>query len=176
MLRLFRRKPQNPTIAAIYGAIVAQARLPYFYDQLGVPDTVEGRFEMILLHLVLVLRRVGAHGAVAQALFDRFCLDMDHNLRELGVSDLGVPRKMRAFAEAFYGRAAAYDHALASEAKDDLATALARNVWGFEAVGLAAHGLAAYVRRSVAALERAETEELSRFAWPHVEPEQVPVS
>src|SRR4051812_22915736 len=93
----FRKPPAPPgTIEAIYGMIVAQAREPVFYRTLGVPDTVEGRFDMVLLHLWLVLRRLReSEGGVAlsQALFDHFCADMDANLRELGVGDLTVPKR-----------------------------------------------------------------------------------
>src|SRR5262249_18838863 len=121
IFRLFRRDPQAATIAALYGAIVAQARNPAFYLEYGVPDTPEGRFDMIVLHLALVCRRLGrAQGpdqaparSVSQAVFDMFCRDMDHNLREMGVSDIGVPKKMRKLGEAFYGRLDAYDRALA---------------------------------------------------------------
>ena len=103
------------TIEAIYGMIVTQAREPLFYRDLGVPDTVNGRFDLLVLHLWMVLRRLKPiEGALAcQALFDRFCDDMDANLREMGVGDLTVPKRMQAFGEAFYGRAAAYDLALA---------------------------------------------------------------
>ena len=115
MLPLFRRPPKR-TIAALYGAIVAQARVPVFYQGLGVPDTVLGRFDMIVLHLVLLLRRLregeAAHRELAQGVFDAFCRDMDDNLREMGISDQGVPRQMRKVGEAFYGRAQAYEAAL----------------------------------------------------------------
>ena len=112
------RKPRTPlrgTIEAIYGMIVTQAREPLFYRALGVPDTVNGRFDLLLLHLWLVLRRlksVEGGAALSQALFDHFCNDMDDNLREMGVGDLTVPKRMQAFGEAFYGRTAAYDLAL----------------------------------------------------------------
>src|ERR1700709_1430457 len=112
------RKPHAPlrgTIEAIYGMIVAQAREPLFYAGLGVPDTVNGRYDMLLLHLWMVLRRLrtAEDGAdLSQALFDHFCGDMDDNLREMGVGDLTVPKRMQKFGEAFYGRAAAYDLAL----------------------------------------------------------------
>jgi cytochrome b pre-mRNA-processing protein 3 len=133
MLNLFRRKPAT-IIVSLYGAIVAQARQPGFYAELGVPDTLEGRFDMIVLHLALVMRRLRAGGQAEQEgmqeLFDLFCRDMDHNLREMGVSDLGVPKKMRKFGEAFYGRAAAYDRALDSADHQAIAEALSRNVFG----------------------------------------------
>src|SRR6476661_990187 len=105
-LALFRRARSDGTITTLYGAIVAQAREPVFYRDYGVPDTQDGRFDMIVLHLALVLRclRQADLGSspLAQGLFDTFCTDMDHNLREQGLSDAAVPRRMRAFGEAFY--------------------------------------------------------------------------
>ena len=87
-----------------------------------MPDTVLGRFDMIVLHLVLLLRRLrageAAHRALAQGVFDAFCRDMDDNLREMGISDQGVPRQMRKVGEAFYGRAQAYEAALAEPGDD----------------------------------------------------------
>ena len=149
---LFRRSPK-PTIAALYGAIVAQARLPRFYEDYRVPDTVLGRFDMVLLHVVLVLRRLrqgeARDRALAQQLFDTFCRDMDHNLREMGISDQGVPRQMRRVGEAFYGRAQAYEAALAAESDAALGDALVRNVHAGAAVDEAALGaLSAYVREA----------------------------
>src|SRR5436190_3819405 len=139
------------TIAALYGAIVARARDPRFYESYEVPDTVLGRFDLIVLHLALVLRRLregdAAMSGLAQGVFDAFCRDMDHNLREMGISDQGVPRQMCRVGEAFYGRAQAYDAALAPPGGDALAQALARNVYAGagEAHGAAAR-LATYVR------------------------------
>ncbi|HEY0568332.1 MAG TPA: ubiquinol-cytochrome C chaperone family protein, partial [Xanthobacteraceae bacterium] len=118
------------TIEAIYGMIVTQAREPLFYRDLGVPDTVNSRFDLLLLHLWMVLRRLrkaGGGAELSQALFDRFCDDMDGNLREMGVGDLTVPKRMQAFGEAFYGRSAAYDLAL-TEGAEALAQALCRNI------------------------------------------------
>src|SRR6516164_5183718 len=88
--RKCRPPVRGATIEAIYGMIVAQARLPAFYLRFGVPDTVNGRFDMVVLHLWMVLGRLRAGGARAEAqqLFDRFCNDMDANLREMGVGDL----------------------------------------------------------------------------------------
>src|SRR5262249_51919508 len=108
IFHLFRRPPQDDTIASLYGTIVAQARAPVFYQIYGVPDTVNGRFEMIVLHAVLLLRRLSTEPepgrVLGQRIFDRFCEDMDANLREMGVGDLAVPRTMKRFGEAFYGR------------------------------------------------------------------------
>jgi cytochrome b pre-mRNA-processing protein 3 len=154
---LFRRSPK-PTITALYGVIVAQARTPRFYEDYAVPDTVLGRFDMVLLHAVLVLRRLRAGAArdraLAQELFDAFCSDMDHNLREMGISDQGVPREMRRVGEAFYGRAQAYDAALAEDDDAVLREALARNVYAGldDASGTAVKALSAYVREAARAL------------------------
>jgi cytochrome b pre-mRNA-processing protein 3 len=148
IFRLFR-SPQNDSIASLYGMIVAQARAPEFYESYGVPDTVNGRFEMIVLHLVLVLRRLSAEPEPArglgQAVFDLFCRDMDANLREMGVGDLGVPRSMQGIGEAFYGRQAAYGAALAATEPGPLIAALERNVFAGE-TGPAR--LAGYVRET----------------------------
>jgi len=149
----FRRQTQDPKIARLYGTIVAQARSPCFYADYGVPDTVNGRLDMIILHLVLLLRRMGrepqAVQAVGQEVFNLFCRDIDHNLREMGVGDLSVPKQMRGVGEAYYGRAAAYDAALAA-GDGELVAALTRNIFGGPSDG--ARRLAAYVRESVAAL------------------------
>jgi cytochrome b pre-mRNA-processing protein 3 len=154
------------TIEAIYGTIVAQAREPLFYREFGAPDTVNGRFDMVLLHLWLVLRRLrglkGSEG-LSQALFDHFCSDMDANLREMGVGDLTVPKRMQKFGEAFYGRAAAYDAALQAGA-EALAQALNRNV--LEARDIAqARRLAAYVEAAIAALGGVDDTAITAAVW-----------
>ena len=148
ILPLFRRPSR--TIAALYGAIVAQARNTRFYEDLAVPDTVLGRFDMVLLHVVLVLRRLreGEDRALAQGLFDAFCRDMDHNLREMGVSDQGVPKHMQRVGEAFYGRAQAYEAALGAPGEGALSDALARNVYAEMAEPRMAATLAHYVRQA----------------------------
>lgn len=158
MLNVFRRKQAGDNIVSLYGAIVAQARKPVFYSGLGVPDSLNGRFDMIVLHLALVMRRLRAGAppaeqAAVQQLFDHFCRDMEHNLREMGVSDLAVPRRMRAFGEAFYGRAAAYDRALESGDADALTAALCRNVFARERTERdGPERLCAYVQRCEALL------------------------
>src|SRR5712672_3850397 len=164
------RKPRNPsrgTIEAIYGMIVTQAREPLFYRDLGVPDTVNGRFDLLVLHLWMVLRRlksIEAGGArVSQALFDHFCDDMDANLREMGVGDLAVPKRMQAFGEAFYGRAAAYDRALAA-GTEPLAQALCRNILDGGDIGRARQ-LAAYANAVIAALARLDDASVGSGSW-----------
>ena len=154
------------TIALLYGAIVAQARDARFYQAYRVPDTVLGRFDLIVLHLALVLRRLREDAAMrtpAQRVFDAFCRDMDHNLREMGISDQGVPRQMRRVGEAFYGRAQAYEAALRESGAGALAQALARNVYAEAAEPQAAAlHLAAYVRLAVATLEQQPLADVAR--------------
>src|SRR3954453_8382341 len=154
----------NPTIAVLYGAIVAQARDPRFYAAYAVPDTVLGRFDLIVLHLALVLRRLREDAAtrtLAQGVFDEFCRDMDRNLREMGISDPGVPRQMQKVGEAFYGRAQAYDVALAADRDGPLAHALIRNVYaGISGREVEAGRMAAYVRQMAAMLDAQPLEEL----------------
>jgi cytochrome b pre-mRNA-processing protein 3 len=157
---LFRRSARPGTISALYGAIVAQARLPGFYRDYAVPDTVEGRFELVVLHLALVLDRLGEEPelrALGQGVFDHFCQDMDHNLREMGVGDLTVPKQMRRMGGTFYDRAQAYRDALAATndkalAELALAEILTRNIYD-GAPGQQAHRLAAYMREAVGHLK-----------------------
>jgi cytochrome b pre-mRNA-processing protein 3 len=160
ILPWFRRSPQGRTIAALYGAIVAQARSVSFYADFGVPDTVEGRFDLIVLHLVLLLHRLGRQAEaerglgqqLGQDLFDEFCRDLDGNLREMGTGDLAVPKKMQAFAGAFYGRQAAYLAALSGPDGRDFEKALARNIFPLGDDARAAQ-LAAYARAAVSRLD-----------------------
>ena len=174
ILPLFQRRGR--TIDALYGAIVAQARAPAFYADLGVPDTVLGRFDMVLLHVVLVLRRLRADGAgeraLAQGLFDRFCRDMDHNLREMGISDQGVPRHMQRVGEAFYGRAQVYEAALDAAAEEGaLVAALGRNVYPDTANVSCAALLAQYVRQAAEVLGAQPVAELSAGGISFPEPQ-----
>ena len=160
------RAPQRGTIEAIYGMIVAQAREPLFYAGLGVPDTVNGRFDMVLLHLWMVLRRlrpVDGGAGLSQALFDHFCGDMDDNLREMGVGDLTVPKRMHKFGEAFYGRSAAYDRALEAGA-EPLAQALCKNILDGGDIG---HGrlLAAYANAAIAGLAGLDDASVGNGLW-----------
>ena len=174
------RKPPNPsrgTIEAIYGMIVTQARERLFYRELGVPDTVNGRFDMLVLHLWMVLRRLksikGGGAGASQALFDHFCDDMDANLREMGVGDLAVPKRMQAFGEAFYGRAAAYDLALAAGA-EPLAQALCKNILNGKEIENARR-LAFYVETAVACLAGLDEAALQSGSWKFSSPTRVSV-
>ncbi len=160
---LFRRRAQAHTISTLYGMIVAQARLPSFYRDYAVADTVNGRFDLIVLHLALVLDRLalepGLHD-LGQGVFDRFCQDMDHNLREMGIGDLKVPKEMRRMGEAFYGRAQAYRAALTADDTRALATALERNIYDGGPAS-AAPRLAAYMREVVRELSVQDSTSLS---------------
>jgi cytochrome b pre-mRNA-processing protein 3 len=133
ILSLFKRKASRNSLKAVYGAIVAAARHPRFYAEWGVPDTVDGRYDMIVLHAILVLDRLGEEGEAArdfaQGLTDEVFADMDRSLREMGVGDLSVGKKVRRMAEVFYGRARAYTQALRDENEGELAEALYRNVF-----------------------------------------------
>jgi cytochrome b pre-mRNA-processing protein 3 len=132
---LFGRKRDRETAQRLYASIVEQARLPAFYERFGVPDSLDGRFEMISLHAFLTLHRLKEEKsresqALSQAVFDLLFADMDRSLREMGVGDLGVGKRVKKMAEAFYGRLAAYDAALESGDASRLAAALRRNLYG----------------------------------------------
>jgi cytochrome b pre-mRNA-processing protein 3 len=164
---LRRRRERRETIERLYGAIVAQARMPAFYLALGVPDTVEGRFDLIVLHVHLLFRRLTGQSAemqaVGQGVFDRFVTDMDDSLREMGTGDLAVPKRMRAMGEAFYGRAEAYDAALSAQEDDPLAGALARNVYASTPQQApSARRLANYARRVEANLAGQKLDDIAR--------------
>ncbi|MBM22491.1 MAG: ubiquinol-cytochrome C chaperone [Stappia sp.] len=168
---LFRRSLPKQ-VAAAYTQIVAQARQPHFYSDLGVPDTLDGRFEMVSLHTILVLDRLrgekGRNAAFAQDLFDFFFADMDSSLREMGVGDTSVPKKIKKMAEAFYGRAAALAAALAEDGRQPLVDMLSRNVYPDEPDPLAVAALAAYVRSVAETLAAQPVAEImdGAPAWP----------
>ncbi len=117
----------------LYNTAVIAARDPYYYRDLGVPDSLDGRFDLIGLHACLLIHRLRLlpppGPALAQAVFDAMFSDMDINLRELGVSDLSVGKRVKTMWEAFHGRAAVYEAAFSSGDLPGLATALRRNVW-----------------------------------------------
>ncbi|HMM63266.1 MAG: ubiquinol-cytochrome C chaperone family protein [Mesorhizobium sp.] len=148
--RLFGRERQaNRAITeALYGQIVAAARQPVFYSDWNVPDTPLGRFEMLSLAMFLFQNRLhgekGAPADVAQVLIDEFFTDVEHSLRELGIGDMGVPKRMKRLAKMYYGRTATYADALERDDREALAAALTRNVrpedthWP-QAESLAAH-------------------------------------
>jgi cytochrome b pre-mRNA-processing protein 3 len=177
IFQLFRQTPESDSIASLYGIIVAQARAPAFYKDYGVPDTVDGRFEMVVLHTVLILRRLEAEPSPirqqGQALFDLFCRDIEGNLREMGVGDLGVPREMHRIGEAFYGRQVVYAAALTAANREVLPAALARNIFGNSRVVPGVEWLAAYIRAAVASLDVQDPAALGRGELGFPDPERV---
>ena len=164
MLTLFKTAPVQGAADLAYLRVVEQARRPGFFADCGVPDTVDGRFELICLHAFLYLHRLKREeqqaAALGQRFFDTMFADFDRSLREMGTGDLSVGREVKRMAEAFYGRVAAYEAGLAG---DDavLRAALARNLYGTVAANpswLAA--MAGYVRREAAGLRRQAAAEL----------------
>ena len=113
--RLFAPRPAALAGRRLYDSAAAQARQPAFYAAMGAPDSVEGRFELYTLHVALLLRRLKGQGSQAaetgQGVFDAYVKSLDHALREMGVGDLSVGKKMRKLGEAFYGRVKNYDEA-----------------------------------------------------------------
>ncbi len=139
-----------------YAQIVAQARQIPFYRDADVPDTLDGRFDMIVLHVFLLIHRTNAEGDeestdYAQLVFDRMFMDMDESLREMGVGDLSVGKKIKKMARVFYGRSQAYENALKSEENtlDEVAKVVARNIYDDEQAVEKAKGLAAYIIAAV---------------------------
>lgn len=156
---LFRRRVQEPPARAVYEAIMAGARQPALFLDHRVPDTIDGRYEMLVLHAFLYLHRLKKEDQAARArgqeVFDFMFLDMDRALRESGVGDLSVPKKIKKMAEVFYGRTGAYDAALDADDGDALAEALARNVYPDtgEDAALLSRRLASYVMASARVLK-----------------------
>jgi cytochrome b pre-mRNA-processing protein 3 len=173
-----KRTKLDETIERLYGAIVAQARQRVFYSDLAVPDTVEGRFDLLVLHIHLLYRRLSAESVpmrdIGQGVFDRFVADMDATLRELGVGDLAVPKRMRAMGEAFYGRSAVYDAALADADESKLAGALLRNVYSSDSAREdSAELLSRYVRETAARLSESSADAIVTGAFDFPLPESV---
>ncbi len=177
---LFGRRRRNEAIAySLYGTIVAQARQPALYADFDVPDTIDGRFDMIVLHASLLFHRLKSEDAdrrrLGQDVFNLFLKDMDGSLREMGVSDIGVPKKLKKMAEAFYGRLGAYDSALTSGDGAALGDAIARNVFPEGGGDVAVPRLVGYVQQAarIAAAEPVEAILAGRFAFPELSPPEV---
>lgn len=178
--KLLGARPEKVSARRLYVAAVRQAREPVFYRTLGVPDTPVGRFELIALHGFLVLERLkGDPDAVrlAQAFADAVVDDLDRNLREMGVGDLSVGRKVKQLVQGFYGRMAAYEDGMAA-GDAALSAALRRNLFageGVEAWQLAR--MTQYLRQQAAALAAQPLEKLQEgeisFAKPS-RPAEIP--
>ena len=132
-VNLFSKKNYRNSVLSLYTKIVNQARSECFYTLYGVPDTVTGRFDLITLHMYIVLRRLkelGAEGSMlSQDLFDIMFADMDKNMREMGVGDLSVGKKVKELAKAFYGRIKAYDNGISGLNNDTLGNSIKRNIF-----------------------------------------------
>jgi cytochrome b pre-mRNA-processing protein 3 len=142
----FRGKtPERQTASKLYGAIVTQSRDPVFYADWGVPDTPDGRYDVIVLHLFLVMERLNAAGAegrdMAQHLVEAFVEDMDDSMREMGVGDLTVPRKVKKAAAGLYDRTGVYRAAFAASDASALRAVVAKTISGdrVEADAIAAY-------------------------------------
>ena len=178
MFGFLRRARHERPAYELYCRAVAAARAPYFYTALAVPDTLDGRFDLVGLYAFLVIRRLQAAPppgpAMAQAVFDAMFSDMDLNLREIGVSDLSVGKKVKQMWEAFHGRAAAYQTALAAGDQAALAEALGRNVWRGSPDPEAALRLARLALAEAAHLAGQDTAALLRGEVEFLAPESVP--
>ncbi|KLN59365.1 hypothetical protein WH96_17855 [Kiloniella spongiae] len=131
--KLFRRDNESDAVHDLYAGLIEQARQKEFYENHSVPDSLDGRFDMITLHMFLILHRLktdkGTTEAFSQKLFDLMFYDMDLSLREMGVGDVGVGKRVKAMLQGFYGRVAAYEEAL-QQGEKSLEEALGRNLYG----------------------------------------------
>ena len=174
---LFKASPSQNTVAMeLYSSVVAQARQPYFYTHLAVPDTPDGRYDMIMIHAFLLLHRLKRDlpntKEISQALFDIMFEDMDKSLREMGAGDVGIGRRIKEMAKAFYGRIAAYDEGLNRD-DDRLNVALQRNVYRQSSVkNEQISALGSYIRREAVNLSDQPTEAILGGRLSFVDPSQ----
>lgn len=153
-----RKKANRRIVEAVYETLGSASRHPTLYTDMDVPDTVMGRFEMIAAHMALFLRRTENAGAavkdLAQEMVDAFFEDLDHSMREIGIGDMGVPKRMKKLARMFYGRHESYRKAIDDGDLAGLAEALARNVHpGAETPPSGMERLAAQMMAVAAALD-----------------------
>lgn len=175
MFGLFRNKARDAQIARLYDQILAQSRDPALFLQGGVPDTVEGRTDMMLLHLFLLMHRLHDEQSevvdIAQGVCDRFFAELDRAMREMGVGDLTVPKKMRKIADIYTGCSSSYGNALKQPDDAELAEAILRNVFGRdEDRRPQARALAFYVRHASKALADASLASLAGGSLPFPSP------
>ena len=163
ILSVFRSKKYADAVHKVYVSLVNQSRRKLFYGQWGVPDTVNGRFDMISLHLCLIFRRLKKSGKAgkdfSQELFDLFFKDMDRSLREMGAGDMAVPKRIQKMGELFYGMLASLDSALDDEDTPAVRVALSRNIYDGEDVP-ALDKLVTYVQNNVLVLEQQDEEHI----------------
>lgn len=136
LFSLFQKNSEeNKAAHSLYDSIVSQARQKAFYTDYNVPDTVEGRFEMMVLHLFLFVQRLKSEGLkdhkTGKRVLEIFFSEMDATLREMGIGDMGVPKKMRKISDSFYGRAYSYSEGLEADDKEQLKDAIERNIYAY---------------------------------------------
>lgn len=173
MLTWFRRQRRlSETATELYGAVVARAREPHFYAVLGIPDTPEGRYEMIVMHLVQVLERLRAEGpggvGLSRALIETFVADMDGAMREMGVGDLSVPKKVKSAAAGLYARADAFRQGVEGPDRAALGRAIGRLTLVAAEDDPRAAALAEYYRATWSAVRTLPASEVmdGRLAFP----------
>lgn len=159
LFRYFRQDPHIEVARQLYAKLVYQARQPGFYTSFAVPDTIDGRFDLIVLHVFLLIRRLKSEGdvgqAMAQSLFDVMFADMDQSLREMGVGDLGVGKRVKVMAAGFYGRCQAYEEGLMASDHKVLEAAISRNLFGtIDSTEAQLVAMATYIRQESRALEQ----------------------
>ncbi|KQZ62926.1 ubiquinol-cytochrome C chaperone [Rhizobium sp. Root149] len=169
IFNLFKKKNSNRAIVdRQYAILTSSARIPFFYSDLDVPDTVMGRFEMLSLVMILFFRRTSGSGQsgkeLAQEIIDAFFQDIDHSIRELGVGDQSVPKRMKKFAGMFYGRVQSYGEALQAEDGAALAQALRRNIHPDMSEAPSMEGLAAWALRTEKRLAALSDDDIARGA------------
>lgn len=168
-LRQLFTPPPSPAARETYIALVNASRNPFFFTTLGVPDTLDGRFELIVLHLFLLQHRLReASPDFARELSELFFTDMDHSVREIGVSDTGVRYRIKAMGKAYHGRLQAYGAGMGDGQL--LRSALARNLYGTVEIGDVGHlnRMAQYMEQTNAALAQADAASITNgtFSWP----------
>lgn len=164
---LKRRKSMRNAATGLYQAAVTQSRDPLFYTDLGVADTLDGRFDLVTLHVFLIMNRLSALGAdgkaLSQALFDHMFTNMDLTLRQIGIGDMGIPKHMKRMMRAFNGRVHNYHTALNGTDKQELELAVSRNIYRHTdgEIPAAAAYMVEYISRQSAWLMRQDYESLA---------------
>jgi cytochrome b pre-mRNA-processing protein 3 len=151
-------------VTRLYDGLVSRAREPVFFKDFGVADSVDGRFDMLTFHAWLALKEL-KNSAAAQALTDIIFTGFDEALREQGAGDMGIGHRLKAMADAFYGRIAAYE---AAQNEKELASALAKNLWRGGQPDARAHALAAYAMRARQSLVRSLPQALDFGPLPNI--------
>ncbi|HZG26972.1 cytochrome b pre-mRNA-processing protein 3 [Ensifer adhaerens] len=173
---LFRKKNNNQAIVTRqYEHLTQAARRPLFYSDMGVPDTVLGRFEMLTIILILYFRRTATSERsgqeIAQEIIDYFFEDIDHSIRELGVGDTGVPKRVKKFARMYYGRLESYAGALDNGDLEALKAALRRNIRPDESDAPDMAALASYMIEAETALKAVSEDSIATGSALLMEPE-----